>query len=102
MPLADVLAVGRGPGSSPDNTPRVRLFTIEGTQLDEILTDDPSFLGGVNVAARDINGDGKDDIITAPASNYLSYIRLINAATNDDLDAFLGYAPSFRGGAYVG
>ncbi|QDU20248.1 GNAT family N-acetyltransferase [Urbifossiella limnaea] len=46
---ADVLAVGTGPGTSPDNTPRVRLFTLDGAQLDEILTDDPTFLGGVFV-----------------------------------------------------
>ena len=26
----------------------------------------PSFLGGVNVAAADVNGDGRDDLIVTP------------------------------------
>ncbi|MBX7106574.1 MAG: FG-GAP-like repeat-containing protein, partial [Gemmataceae bacterium] len=96
--VADIITAPASNGG-----PHVRAFSgVDLSSLANLFAYAPSFLGGVNVAARDINGDGRDDIITAPASNYLTYIRLINAATNDDLDAFLGYAPSFRGGAYVG
>ena len=57
---------------------------------------------GVRVSTRDVNGDGKADIITAPASASPARIRVVNAATLQDLDTFFAFDPDYLGGSYVG
>jgi choice-of-anchor C domain-containing protein len=59
--LADVV-VGSGSGRSS----RVRVFAGAGTVFAEWDVYEPSFLGGVRVAAADINGDGFADVLTGP------------------------------------
>jgi hypothetical protein len=46
---ADVLVAGPGPGINPGSQPRVRLFTLDGQLLDDVLVDDPNYRGGVFV-----------------------------------------------------
>jgi hypothetical protein len=45
----DVIAVGSGPGRNPDIHPEVRLFTMDGRLVDDIVFDDPGFRGGIFV-----------------------------------------------------
>jgi hypothetical protein len=56
------------------------------------------FLGGVNLAAADINGDGKADIITAPASSGVPLVNVFDGATGRLIRAFYAYDPAFHGG----
>ncbi|MCI0681011.1 MAG: FG-GAP-like repeat-containing protein [Gemmataceae bacterium] len=70
------------------------------------------FTGGVSVAAGDVNGDGRDDIITGQGSGA-GRVRVIDAARSHLrlrdgrispaalLGAFLPYRPGFRGGVVV-
>ncbi len=56
----DDIIVGTGPGGGPV----VRVLSgADGRELSSMFADDPSFRGGVRVDSRDVNGDGRDDII---------------------------------------
>lgn len=54
-------------GAGPKGAPHVRIFEIDGTPLKyDFFAYDTDYRGGINVAAGDVDGDGKDDIITVP------------------------------------
>jgi len=60
----------------------------------------PGFTGGVRVAAGDVNGDGRADIIagTAPGAAEL---RVFDAVTGATIRDFLPYGAGFTGGIFV-
>ncbi len=58
------------------------------------------FIGGINIAAGDLNGDGVDEIITAPRSGKESDIRIFNPS-GTMLNHFLAYPYSFKGGVVL-
>jgi hypothetical protein len=60
-----------------------------------------NFWGGVNVASADINGDGKADIVTAPASNGVPLVNVYDGASGRLIRSFYAYTPNFHGGATV-
>lgn len=49
-----LIATGTGPGGGP----HVKLFTTDGVQRASFYAFDAGFLGGVNVAIGDFDGDG--------------------------------------------
>ena len=59
------------------------------------------FQGGVFVAAGDVNGDGRADVITGPGEGAPPHVRVFDALTGKVLHSFLAYDPSFRGGVRV-
>jgi REJ domain/FG-GAP-like repeat/FG-GAP repeat len=88
-----------GPGAGP----HVKAFS--GTTLAEIksfFAYDPSFSGGVRVAAGDVNGDGWADLITAPGSGAGPHVKVFDGKTGAELKSFFAYSPSFTGGVFVG
>jgi hypothetical protein len=62
----------------------------------------PSFPGGLRVAAVDINGDGKADIVTGAGPGQLPEVKVLDAVSLAVLDDFFAYDPAFRGGVFVG
>jgi hypothetical protein len=72
-----------------------------GTVINEFFAYEPTFLGGVRVAALDVNGDGKADVITAPASNFTSYVQVRDMSRGASMEAFLAYDANYLGGAFV-
>jgi hypothetical protein len=49
--------------------PLIRIFSQDGTLLEEFLAYKSNFVGGVELAVADMNGDGFDDIITGMSYN---------------------------------
>ncbi|QGJ71517.1 Hypothetical protein PBC10988_32240 [Planctomycetales bacterium 10988] len=87
--------------------PRVRVFNgMTGAPMIGPATDfyayDAAFLGGIYVAAGDIDNDGRDDIITAPGAGGGPHIRAFSSADLSLLQDFYAYNPAFLGGVRVG
>jgi hypothetical protein len=62
----------------------------------------PSFTGGVSVAAGDINGDDRADVITGTADGaVVGHVKVFDGVTGGELRSFLAYS-SFTGGISVG
>jgi hypothetical protein len=60
--FADIIT-GTGPGAPPE----VKVFNgSSGTPLQDYYAFSPAFLGGIFVAAGDIDGDGRADVIVGP------------------------------------
>jgi len=78
--LADVIA-GTGPGA----TPLVQVFSgADFSPIRSFYAFDPSFKGGVYVAAGDLNGDGKSDVCVSAGSGTPA-VKVFDLATGTAL-----------------
>ncbi len=95
--LADLI-VGTGPGAGP----HVKAFD-GGTQAEvqSFFAYDPSFAGGVRVAAGDVNGDGVSDIITGAGPGAGPHVKVFDGRTHAELYNFFAYGAGFAGGVFV-
>jgi hypothetical protein len=104
------IIVGAGPGGGP----QVKVF--DGTKLGRTQADGQlapaavlasffaypaAFTGGVNVAAGDVNDDGKADIITGAGAGGGPHVKIFNGANFGVMASFFAYASSFTGGVSV-
>jgi hypothetical protein len=60
-----------------------------------------NFLGGVRVAAGDVDGDGRADIITGAGAGAQGHVKVFNGQTGAEIRSFFAYGPNFTGGVYV-
>jgi hypothetical protein len=93
---------GVGAGGGPD----VRVFdanALTSGPMTVFFPYDPGFLGGVFVAAGDVTGDGRADIVTGVGVGGGPDVRVFNGAAlgAGPLAAFFPYDPGFRGGVFV-
>jgi streptogramin lyase len=96
----DDLITGAGPGGGP----HVQVFDGSTFQvLQSFMAYDASFTGGVYVAAGDVNGDGKADVITGAGAGGGPHVKVFSAGNPADiLQSFFAYDPAFTGGVRVG
>ena len=82
--------------------PEIKVFDGKtGALIREFMAYSPAFTGGVNIAVADVNGDGIDDIITAPASGGGPDVRVFDGKTGNMIANFFAYAPNFTGGVRI-
>lgn len=91
--------------AGPGGGPHVRVFTDHGVPIDKwsFFAYDTAFTGGVNVGVSDVDGDGDDEIVTAPAGNGGPHVKVWNIVSDKAaLKAqFFAYDPNFTGGVSV-
>jgi hypothetical protein len=119
--VADVI-LANGPGQPPlvtvvnglalnataDGT-LARLDSLPaGAILAQFFAYDPTFLGGVNVAAGDFDGSGRATIVTAAEAGGGPHIRAFDVMADGTVQqhpglfgSFFAYDPGFRGGARI-
>jgi len=94
---ADIIT---GPGAG--GGPLVQVFDgVTGAVVFSLAAYDPAFTGGVRVAAGDVTGDGRAEIITGAGPGGAPQVRVFDGATGDDVASFFAYDPAFTGGIFV-
>jgi hypothetical protein len=90
-------------GTDSNSAPHVKVFNGNSlAELHSFFAYSPSFLGGVRVAAGDLNGDGRDEILTAPGGGATPLVRVFDSLSLGETASFLAYPVSFTGGVFVG
>jgi hypothetical protein len=94
---ADIIT-GAGPGGGP----HVQVFDgVTGQVTRSFFAYAPTFTGGVFVAAGDINGDGKADIVTGAGAGGGPHVQVFSGVDNSVLASFFAFNSSFSGGVRV-
>src|SRR5439155_24677933 len=62
---------------------------------------DAAFTGGVSVAAGDVTGDGKADIVTGAGPGGGPHVKVFGGAGFAAVAGFFAYGPTFAGGVNV-
>jgi len=93
------IVIGAGPGRRSE----VRVYDYQGKKTNYVIYPfDAEFLGGVDVACGDVNGDQKDEIAVAVASRESAHIKVYKADVNKTvLVDFFGEPAAFRGGVHI-
>jgi hypothetical protein len=94
--IADVIA-GTGPGTAS----RVRVFDgASGAEVFAVAPFEGGFAGGVYVAAGDLTGDGRPDLVVTPDEGGGPRVRVFEGTAFRPVADFFGIEdPNFRGGA---
>jgi len=93
-------------GAGAGGTPHVRVFDgVTGTQIPGVLGSflayPSAFSGGVRVAAGDLNGDGKAEVITGAGPGGGPHVRVFDGATATEIFGLFAFDPTFTGGVFV-
>jgi hypothetical protein len=93
----DEIIVSPGPGRAP----QVNVFRKNGSLLNSFMAYSQNFQKGVNVALGDFNGDGRNEIVTAPREGGGPDIRIWGMRQGKVVPvykSFMAYDSRFRGG----
>lgn len=94
--MQDEIITGPGIGLEP----LIKIFTMKGILKNSFLAYDKKFRGGVNVAIGDVNGDGQNEIVTAPSSGGGPHIKVFNNQ-GVVLKSFFAYDSNYHGGVKI-
>ena len=95
--VADVVAGAAGGGG-----PRVVVFDgVTGAVLWDFYAYDPASRGGVNVAAADLDGDGRAEVVTGAGVGGAPHVRVFSGLTGNLLAQYYAGDSDARGGVTV-
>jgi hypothetical protein len=86
--------------AGPGGGPHIKVFSAAGVLISQFFAYDTKFRGGVNVAAADLDGDGKAEIITGPKDLGGPHVKVFTAG-GTLIREFMAYDPNFHGGVDV-
>ena len=82
--------------------PHVKVFDgVTLRELSAFFAYDRTFTGGIFVAAGDVDGDGRAEIITSPGAGGGPLVKVFNGADGELRTSFFAYDPNFVGGVRV-
>jgi len=93
----DEIITGAGVGGDP----QVNIFNSQGKKQGQFFAYGKNFYGGVKVSAGDIDGNGKEEIITGTGKTGGPQIRIFDQ-DGKVKGQFFAYDKNFRGGVNVG
>ncbi|MFA6272190.1 MAG: FG-GAP-like repeat-containing protein [Patescibacteria group bacterium] len=95
----DEIIVGIGSGEEP----WVRVYERSGQKITEFLAYDKNIRGGVYVASGDLDGNGRDEIITGVPEGYGPHVRVFDGRNGEVVitAGFFAYDPWVRTGIRV-
>jgi len=79
---------------------QIKIFNQKGQLLSDFLAYDKKFAGGVNLAAGDVNGDGRDEIVGVPASGGGPHVKIFNFK-GQVLGQFMAMDKNYRSGLNI-
>jgi hypothetical protein len=89
-------------GAGVGGGPHVRVFNSSGKLINPgFFAYDKAFRGGVNVVAADINGDGRDEIITGPGKGGSPQVKVFNNRGEIVGPVFFAFDEKLRDGVEV-
>jgi hypothetical protein len=89
-------------GAGAGGGPHVKVFNGQDAEvLQSFYAYHPLFGGGVRVAAADVNGDGRDDVITGAGPGGGPHVRAFSGLDLAELASFYAYDVGFSGGVFV-
>ncbi len=92
---SEKIVYGAGPGTEPKVSIRDKFNKEESS----FLAYAKNYTHGIQVSAGDVDGDGKDEIVTAPRKG--GQVRIFEADGTPRSLEFWPYGPNFRGGVDV-
>lgn len=78
-------------------SPWVKIYDTQGNLQSQFLAFDKTMQVGINVAAGDLNNDGREEIVVTAESGHLPVIKIFDLNGNL-IDSFYAFNPYFKGG----
>jgi len=89
-------------GAGPGGGPHMKVFDgANGALVRQWMAYDTAFRGGVSVAAGDIDGDNRADVLTGAGPGGGPHVKVFSGATGALLTQAFAYEADFRGGVWV-
>lgn len=93
----DEIITGSGNGGGPE----VRVFDGKGNLLGSAFPYESTFRGGVIVATADVDGDGRDEVVSGTGVGGGPRVTVANPLTKRMYADYFAYEETFRGGVLV-